>query len=297
MSGLAIVTATIDLARAMGCLRSWWTLSNGFPSTYVVLQGGESNPLGWGKPILTGPDADNFQVYYTPEILGVVPAFALGVQQALKDGAEIIACLHDDLEIEQPGWDQEVTRLFHTYPRAGLLGFGGAAGLGESTIYQTPYNPMQLARQDFISNMRHAEAHGRRVAEARRVACLDGFSQVGRREFWQAHDANPARPEAHAACNLFELMRRWGLVHHAYDAALGCFAKRLGWEVWMLPVRVHHHGGLTAVADPRYLNWALEYFHAPDWTGTKEVQGDAALWTEAHRITYEQFRDCLPIRT
>jgi hypothetical protein len=219
--------------------------------------------------------------------LGVVPAFAIGVQAALDDGAEIIACFHDDLEILDPTWAEQVLAHFDTHPRCGLAGFGGALGLGSDDIYKTPYNPMQLARQGFRSNMRDAEAHGIRSTVAERVACLDGFSQIGRREFWQAYTPDddvliiPRRQG-----NLFGRMQSWGIRHHWYDGALGAFATRLGWETWYLPVACHHFGGRTAVGDAGYAEWAR----------TQVDGGDAGFWEAAHKIGYSNFRDVLPLR-
>jgi hypothetical protein len=232
--------------------------------------------------------------YHTREILGVVPAFNVGVARALHDGAQIIACLHDDLLIEQDGWDETVVNLFKACPRAGLCGFGGARGLGSDDLYKTPYQPMQLARQGFRSNMRHAEAHGIRSEVAEPVACLDGFSQIGKREFWEGFTERTLRTgEGHQILlngeetNLFAVMEAWGMIHHWYDGALGAFAKRLGYMVWYLPVACHHYGGRTAVADTRYTEWAK----------TQVTDGDAGFWEAAHRIGYAEFRDVLPIRT
>jgi hypothetical protein len=132
------------------------------------------------------------------------------------------------------------------------------------------------------------------VTEAQRVSVLDGFSQIGRREYWEGmHQQASVSPVLEG--NLFALMQRWGIIHHAYDAALGCFAKRLGWEVWMLPVACHHHGGLTAVANSRYHAWANDRPLYADHRG-KVHRGDQAFWARAHRIVYDQFTDVLPLR-
>jgi len=67
---------------------------------------------------------------------GVVPVFAAGLAGVLTDTpASIIACLHDDVWIEEEGWDQKVLDFFAANPRCGLLGFGGATGLGAADIY------------------------------------------------------------------------------------------------------------------------------------------------------------------
>jgi hypothetical protein len=218
--------------------------------------------------------------------------------------ADVLAHLHDDLEILEEGWDEKVIDFFTRYPKVGLAGFGGGTGLGDDNIYQVPYNPMQLARKDFVSNMRDAEAHGRRAHtgsdhrwgfQPERVACLDGFSQIGRADFWrgirQTHSQDPFAPGVPG--NLFAQMASWGVIHHFYDGMLGCFAKRLGWEAWMLPIACHHYGGRTAVGDARYQSWANQHPHTKD---APDVMGDQLFWIQAHRIGYEQFRDVLPIR-
>lgn len=287
---LAIVTATADptgsaecrvswdehLARTTGILRKSYLVVNGeHAGAHDVEEGWHENAFG-------------LQTYGSKAFLGVVPAFAIGVQKALDDGAEIIACFHDDLLIEQAGWDEEVLRLFKTCPKAGLVGFGGARGLADPNIYQTPYNPMQLARRGFMSNMRDAEAHGARVEAAQPIAVLDGFSQIGRAEFWRGKfRQQPTLPAITAVTgtNLFDKMREWGLIHHAYDAALGAFAKQLGWQVWLAPIRCHHFGGRTAVGNAAYQAWAQG--QAPG--------GDQGFWQQAHRIVYDRFKGILPV--
>lgn len=309
MTTLAVVTATLDYPRAKPCIKSWWEhAADGMP-IYIVGQGGF--PAGWKEL------APQLTVFGSEEILGVVPAFAIGVERALKDGAGIIACFHDDLEITEQGWDEIVVNLFKACPRAGLCGFGGAKGLGRDDLYQTPYDPMQLARIGFRSNMRDAEAHGVRSQVAEPVACLDGFSQIGLREFWKGVPYNLEQGDdpsmTHQFGNLFALLQEWGVVHHFYDGMLGCFAKRLRYQVWYLPIACHHHGGRTAVGDPRYQQWANTHratfvdmpagVYQPGQTFTTDagtphiVEGDQLFWHQAHKIGYDHFRDVLPLRT
>ncbi len=266
LPGFAVVTATLDPDRAAECLGSW---------------------IGHGTR--------RWELIVVQDQMGVVPAFAQGIAQALRAGAEIIACLHDDLLIEEDGWDVMVATGFKARPAMGLCGFGGGTGLGHQDIYRKAYSPYDLAREGFVSNMRDAEAHGRRVRALMQVACLDGFSQIGRREFWTGgHRLAPvlsglARMDsllADKADNLLQQMADWGITHHAYDSALGAWAKRLGWEVWMLPVACHHFGGRTAVGDARYAEWAE----------TIVPGGDRTFWELAHREVYDRFRDVLPIR-
>lgn len=274
MSRLAIVTASTNLERAAACLDSWHETARTEPKILIVENGGET-----GEPYL-----------------GTVPAFRQGVDQVLAEtDAEVICCFHDDLEILETGWDEKVLRLFDREPACGLAGFGGALGLGDPGIYQKPYNPMQLARAMFRSNMVNAEVHGIRSLLTERVACLDGFSQIGRREFWLGQGrtpnlANARDPDTYGG--LRQWSRPWthleslGVIHHFYDGMLGCLAARYGWEAWYLPVRCDHHGGLTAVGDAGYQEWAK----------TKTSEGDHGFWQQAHEIGYKEFKDVLPLR-
>ena len=265
VDSLCVVTATTDPGRAAECMQSW--IDRGHYSWPLIVE-------------VNG--------YHAEPFLGVVPAFAAGLAKALETKAEVIALLHDDLEIKDDGWDATVLAHFELTQTCGLTGFGGRRTLGHPEIYTLPYEPHQLARGTFISNMEEAEAHGARVWEPQTVACLDGFSQIGRRAFWTGFDAAghaQIRPNRDMACpNLFQRMADLGLVHHAYDAALGCYARRLGWDAWMLPIHCHHLGGVTAVADTRY--------HA--WAKTQHPQGDEGFWHDAHKIVYDEFRDVLP---
>lgn len=239
---LAVVTATLNPERARACVQSWRdTASNEL--TIFTVQGE----------------------------MGVVPAFAKGVQMALAmtpGGADVIACFHDDLRIDQDGWDEDIEEWLKL-PYAGLAGFSGCNGLGTPDIYQSPYYPGQLARQGFFSDLEDAEVHGSRLEIPARSACADGFSQIGRREFFD---------------EAWPYLMKQGVIHHAYDSWLGCLAKRWGWDTWYLPVRCKHFGGQTAVGNPRYAEWA------------KAKGGDQEIWAESHRKMYEDCRGELPLR-
>jgi hypothetical protein len=218
-----------------------------------------------------------------------VKAFRQGVNAALAEcpDAEVIACFHDDLEITHAGdWVARVLRHFDEHRACGLAGFGGALGLGSDDLYKVPYEPTQLARQGFRSNLVDATAHGGRSLFPERVACLDGFSQIGRREFWEGRDGRTGDAPKTWMERPWDKLDQLGMVHHFYDGALGCLAKRYGWETWYLPIACQHHGGRTAVGDAGY--------HA--WAATQVAHGDQGFWQEAHRLGYDEFKDVLPLR-
>lgn len=271
---LAIVTATTDLERSRTCRWSWESHAAHKVDVYEVINGTKERQGA-------------------REYLGVVPAFAEGVRRALAGGHAIIACLHDDVLITEDNWDLVVLEHFQTHPATGLVGFLGGKGLGRDDIYKTPYSPHQLAREVVLSNEQNAEQHGQRWREPAQVAVLDGFSQIGRREFWRGQRAHyPGNiitgvEAMQGYDNLYFQMAAWGITHHAYDAALGAFAARLGWEVWMLPIACWHLGGQTAVGDRGYSEWAERIVPG----------GDQTFWELAHKEVWERFRDVLPIRT
>lgn len=288
VSRLLVVTATTNLDRARPCLESWVRTASERFVLVVILN-------GCAKPETVTIDGVACAWRWSPKYLGSVPAFHFGVDAALsmllRQGtpplAPIVACLHDDLEIREFGWDQKVITHFAHHPSCGLLGFGGAVGLGAIDLYVTPYNPMQLARIGFRSDLVDAEQHGVRSLLPERVACLDGFSQIGRQEFYDGKLGpaatikllpTPVRPWAY--------LDQHGFIHHFYDGALGCLAARACWEAWYLPVRARHLGGQTAVGDAGYQAWAK----------TQDAGGDRGFWEHAHEVGYELFRDVLPLR-
>lgn len=277
---LCIVTATTNWTRARPCIESWGLDDY---EIIVVCNGGT-----------TGQDHGvNNRITWltTPDYLGSVPAFRLGVDYALgQSKSDVIACFHDDLLLQDPDWGRKVLRRFHDQPAIGLLGFGGAIELGAHDMYETPYQPMSLARHGFRSNLQDAEVHGLRSLLPERVACLDGFSQIGRRALWAGlsrkdeGDNTPSRQVKYQ--RPWTVLHELGFVHHFYDGALGCLAARYGWETWYLPIRCQHFGGQTAVGDEGYQRWAQR----------QHPQGDQGFWQDAHRHGYDAFKDVLPLR-
>lgn len=264
---LHIVTASTNVEQAAECVDSWLKHASTPIKTLIVVNGGDTDE----------------------QYLGTVPAFRKGVDQILADtDADIIACFHDDLLILEDGWDEKVLRYFDRYPQIGLAGFGGAKGLGHYGLYEVDYNPMHLARNGFRSDLVDAEVHGMRSLLPEPVACLDGFSQIGRRDFWLGLQGFLGESEEIGAqrARPWTVLEQLGIIHHGYDGMLGCLAARYGWQTWYLPVRCKHYGGRTAVGDVGYQAWAR----------SKHLEGDHGLWEQAHKIWYEAFKDVLPLR-
>jgi hypothetical protein len=261
---LAVVTASTDLVRAAPCLRSWMETATTDPDLFVVVNGHHEHGL------TTHQEFEGTYIRFT-RYLGTVRAFLEGTQAALESDADIIATFHDDLIINEPGWDDKTLEFFRRHPGAGLVGFGGAIGLADDDIGRKPFAPVQLARKGFRSNLVDAEVHGLRSTLAERVACLDAFSMIFRRDF---------------AATAWADMDRLGIVHHFQDGAAACLAARAGLDVWYLPVACQHLGGRTAVGDAGYQAWAKAQIDG----------GDQGFWQKSHEVAWQEFRNELPIR-
>lgn len=191
-------------------------------------------------------------------------------QEAYTDTTEdIIAHIHDDVSIYEPGWADRVLKEFED-PTVGIVGFGGALRHGTRDLYKRPYQLTQLARDGYLSNTTDAEFHGRRFGGACDVAVLDGFSLIVRRELldrcggWKPDEWPP---------------------HHLYDYRICAEAHRHGYRVRLVGISCQHHGGRTATT-PAYMQWAEQ----TKWGS------DANMHRIGHRMFWEQYADVMPWR-
>src|SRR6185369_11654651 len=195
------------------------TLIPGQPSLLHGIYGfGNGREL---KPVSPHLDV-RMNVQSVPENMGV--PYALHklyemAEPATDEEDHILAYIHDDVRILEPGWDARVLKVFQDHPECGLAGFGGATGLGGSEIYKVPYEIHQLGRRDFYSNMRGAEVHGHRTTTEMPIVFTDGFSMILRK-------------------SLLDKIGGWSwwpfsLVHHAYDYGIACMARRHGYTAWL----------------------------------------------------------------
>lgn len=176
-------------------------------------------------------------------------------QQAFERGStfrSIIGYVHDDLMIYENGWDVRVLKEFDD-PTVGLVGFGGALGHGRPDLYKVPYHLPDLARQNFMSNMREAEKHGARFTGERDVAVLDAFAIFIRRS----------------------ILEKWGgfplgkpIGYFMFCENLCCEVRRQGFRIRLVGVDCHHIGGRTStvhqVTDDYEAEHAYFYEHNRD---------------------------------
>lgn len=142
----------------------------------------------------------------------------------------IMALIHDDVMIYEPGWDVRVLREFDD-PTVGLVGFAGAMGHGMPQMYTEPFRIPNLVRRDFISNMRDAEKHGSRFKGECDVAVLDGLALFVRRS----------------------VLDKWGgwpidqkVGYFMYSENLCCEVRRQGLRIRFVGVDCEHLGGKSS---------------------------------------------------
>ncbi len=195
---------------------------------------------------------------------GLLVAYQEGYETSTAD---VIAYIHDDVLVHDAGWRERVLKEFED-PTVGVVGFGGALGHGEDDIYKVPYKLTQLRRIGYLSNTDDAELHGDRFKGECDVATVDGFAVVLR----------------HTLLNLMGGWTRYGIgPMHLYDYLGTLAAHRYGFLCRAVGISCLHYGGMTATT-AAYQKWA------------DERGGDAKFHADGHRILYEEFRDCLPIR-
>lgn len=216
-------------------------------------------------PLLMGMNTNYFAINSKPPVFvlggeaGMLPAYQSGFKAC--SSYDIIAYIHDDVILHDEFWHEKVLKEFED-PAVGVVGFGGALGHGDPRMYKTPYDYRQLARREFMSNMRDAEAHGQRFAGSRDCAVLDGFAVIVRREVLDKVGGWPIQTPIGYAC---------------YDYWLCCMARRLGYRIRVVGVACDHLGGQTFVKlgigkDPKH--WEQ--------------------YVESHRYIYDEFKDVLP---
>lgn len=208
---------------------------------------------GWKDCVKSWDDnADRFHRQYIVANTDVLNAFQICYQKSTEP---ILMYCHDDLMILEKGWDTRVLQEFND-PGVGLVGFAGAIGHGRPELYNVPYHIPNLARQNFLSNMRTAEIHGGRFTAERDVAVLDGMALFVRRPILDKIGGwNP----------------KWS--YFMYAEGLCCEVRRQGFRVRLVGVAVDHLGGKSSGYIPPTDNYE-----------------------EAHRYFYENNRDMMPWR-
>ncbi len=198
-----------------GCVKSWYkTASKHYPA---------------------------YMVYETP----MMEAY----QTVFKNTSEdIIAYIHDDVEIYENGWDQRVLKEFRD-GSVGLVGFAAGRGLGSLDLYEPPYEIRKFARQEFMSNLTDAELHGQRFTGECDVSTFDGLAIFVRRSILDACGGWPVGTP---------------ISYWHYDQWISCETRKQGFRSRIVGVSCRHFGGrspsiISEDSDAAHL-WLYEHY-------------------------------------
>jgi hypothetical protein len=169
--------------------------------------------------------------------------------------ADVLGFCHDDVVIHEPGWYERVMREFED-PSVGMVCFGGATQHGTRDLYDSPYHLPNLRRGNFMSNMKHAEQHGKRFTGECDVVVCDGFAMFIRREILVRCGGWPVDSP---------------LGYFMYAEWVCCETRRQGYRIRLVGVSCDHLGGKTSTM--------------------VQVKDD---FQKAHRYFWETNRDVMP---
>jgi len=204
----------------------------------------------------------------------LLPMLLGGLREIPDPPSPIVMFMHDDVELSEDKnrfWDVLTIAAFEDH-RVGLVGWGGATGLGHKDLYKVPYRLEDLARENYASAQEDWKTHGDYFDKPREVAVLDGFCLAFRRDAYEEMGG-------------WQAVADLGICFHGYDLAACLFMRRLGWKIMAVPVPCRHLGGRTSTT-PEYqeLLQSLGY------------QDDLEVHKRAHEIIYREFRSELPVR-
>lgn len=213
---------------------------------------------------------------YPASVLDCIVGPEAGLLQKLQKGyldstEDILAYFHTDVRCYEDDWDTRILAEFED-PTVGICGFGGGKRLGSPDIYKLPYKLQQLARYDFVSNLKDAEVHGRRNRNEEDIAVVDSFALIIRR-------------------SLLDSIVGWPIATypamHMSDAWACLVARRMRRRVRMVGIScTHKSGGVKGDGSFDYSAWQ------------KEIgMTDQEMHTKSHRLIYDDFRDVLPVVT
>lgn len=142
---------------------------------------------------------------------------------------DIYALAHNDLFIEEDGWDNRIRGAFISDPKLGVIGFCGswaidhAGGRDGGTMCY------------FTGRRGQSQNAGLRIDNLRPSLILDSLFMAFRAEVIPALQIDGSETPA-----------------HFYDKIWPTRAIQAGWRVATLGVAVDHMGGMTLVAEPNY---------------------------------------------
>jgi len=162
--------------------------------------------------------------------LGMIQSMQYAYEKEKADKNRVLAFVHNDLYIYEPGWDNLVKEFMRD--DVGIVGFFGGEGAypGGGRLYNW-------------SNMMDAEAHGGRYSGGfKEVAVLDGMTLMTNIKMLDVRDGFDQDYD----------------VHHMYDTDICLESLDRGFKNYSMGIPIHHQGGLTACRGD-FQEWANRY--------------------------------------
>lgn len=199
--------------------------------------------------------------------IGVYPSLNQGYQNSTGD---IVFFTHNDLFINEYGWDFKITRFFSDYPNLGLAGFVGGAGIGTdggrintfctfSGIYGSHYSLHGIYPSQDVTP----------------VCVLDGCALIFRRSV-----LNEISWDEKIEC------------HHFYDKIMSLDVIYSGYDNAVFKIACDHLGGETSCRTP-YQEWAKQ--HVKNKYGEDTTNGDQFIYSKSEQRLFEKYGDRFPV--
>lgn len=212
----------------------------------------QSGPDTWNPLATDGPYRQ-----YIANYREVGGTYGTRINQCWREAAEpILGFVHDDLYMQEQGWDTRILRQFDD-PEVGVVGVAGGMRHGMPDLYDGPFVHDRMARWYFRSNLTNAEDHGFRFTGECDAAVLDMMAVWVRRD-------------------LIDKLGGWpddGVC--LTDYWISCEARRHGYRIRLVGLQCRHAES-QGNAYARSLG-----LPAPD-----SVEGNRRIWAE--------YRDVLP---
>jgi len=220
----------------------------------------------------------NLVYVFNNKNIGVLPTFKQGLE---KSSGEIVCFMHNDVLLQERGWDEKVAGVFADNERLGLAGLFGAVGVGDNGGRIRSMSKMQGAEWGICACHEFAWQHHSEYLDGMHPATiLDGVGMFFRREALEDLVNS-------------DMFADWRAPHHFYDRIMPLKLVDKGWKVATIGIGFDHWSGATANSSTVYNDTATEWLKSQD----KYEEGrpvDQQVYDIAEQQFFAEFRHRLP---
>lgn len=208
--------------------------------------------------------------------LGVVESFNIGLEKA---SGELLCFIHNDVLLQENGWDTKIQSAFDNDNQLGLAGlFGGDSVTPDGGRGNSRSNMLGLEWGKCDCHTVAGLHHGAQNTGVSSAIVLDGVGLFFTRECLQR-----IQKETTALDTTIRAP------HHWYDRNLTLHAAELGYHVAVIGVGFDHWSGATANSSMKYHQSAMEWISDhPEWA---EKWADKTMDEKIYWTGENQFRE------